>query len=177
MLLPESKNKKDFSGQPFTGEEKNVRRRVYDAINVLLACGIIAKDKKRIHWKGLPTKPIIDVISMEQRVAEKKESIMRKRAYLNDLITRNVCVHNLSERNRVKREKEEQEEMEPAKVEGDTRQHHYDFKIGLPFISISTSACSEPQLEMSSDQNVLHFKSDQPIEIADDMKYMRQLGM
>lgn len=35
-------------------EEKNIRRRVYDALNVLMAMGIITKDKKVIRWKGLP---------------------------------------------------------------------------------------------------------------------------
>jgi len=36
-------------------DEKNIRRRVYDALNVLMAMDIIAKDKKDIMWKGLPT--------------------------------------------------------------------------------------------------------------------------
>lgn len=35
-------------------EQKNVRRRVYDALNVLMALGIITKDKKEILWKGQP---------------------------------------------------------------------------------------------------------------------------
>jgi E2F/DP family winged-helix DNA-binding domain len=35
-------------------EEKNIRRRVYDALNVLLAMKIITKDKKLIRWAGMP---------------------------------------------------------------------------------------------------------------------------
>jgi len=35
-------------------DEKNIRRRVYDALNVLMAMGIISKDKKEITWIGLP---------------------------------------------------------------------------------------------------------------------------
>ena len=35
-------------------DEKNIRRRVYDALNVLMAMDIIARDKKEIWWKGLP---------------------------------------------------------------------------------------------------------------------------
>lgn len=35
-------------------DEKNIRRRVYDALNVLLAIGVIQKDKKTITWSGLP---------------------------------------------------------------------------------------------------------------------------
>lgn len=49
---------------PLTGEvqppecqydEKNIRRRVYDALNVLMAMDIISKEKKEIRWKGLPS--------------------------------------------------------------------------------------------------------------------------
>jgi len=36
-------------------DEKNIRRRVYDALNVLMAMDIIAKEKKNITWRGLPT--------------------------------------------------------------------------------------------------------------------------
>lgn len=42
-------------------EEKNIRRRVYDALNVLMAMGIILKDKKDIQWKGLPCTSLDDV--------------------------------------------------------------------------------------------------------------------
>lgn len=39
-------------------DERNVRRRVYDALNVLMAIGVIERDKttRRIIWKGLPAK-------------------------------------------------------------------------------------------------------------------------
>ena len=33
-------------------DEKNIRRRVYDAINVLMALDVIAKEKKAIMWRG-----------------------------------------------------------------------------------------------------------------------------
>ena len=33
-------------------DEKNIRRRVYDALNVLMAMDIIAKEKKEIMWKA-----------------------------------------------------------------------------------------------------------------------------
>ena len=35
-------------------DEKNIRRRVYDALNVLMAMNIIKKQKKTILWVGLP---------------------------------------------------------------------------------------------------------------------------
>ncbi len=44
----------ESTGQPV--QEKNIRRRVYDALNVLLAIDIITKspNQKAIEWKGLP---------------------------------------------------------------------------------------------------------------------------
>ncbi len=36
-------------------DQKNIRRRVYDALNVLMAMNIISKDKKEIKWIGFPT--------------------------------------------------------------------------------------------------------------------------
>jgi hypothetical protein len=39
---------------PSTFDDRNVRRRCYDALNVLMALGIIAKNKKNITWCGLP---------------------------------------------------------------------------------------------------------------------------
>lgn len=40
--------------QQGTFDQKNIRRRVYDALNVLMAMDIIQKDKKVIKWLGIP---------------------------------------------------------------------------------------------------------------------------
>ncbi|KAL4272327.1 hypothetical protein GQ457_13G012970 [Hibiscus cannabinus] len=42
-------------------DEKNIRRRVYDALNVLMAMDILSKDKKEIQWKGLPRTSLSDI--------------------------------------------------------------------------------------------------------------------
>lgn len=42
-------------------DEKNIRRRVYDALNVLMAMDIISKDKKEIQWRGLPRTSLNDI--------------------------------------------------------------------------------------------------------------------
>jgi hypothetical protein len=54
-------------------EQKNIRRRVYDAINVLLAMNIIVKDRKDIRWVGFPVNALfecelIDVTQTNVRV-------------------------------------------------------------------------------------------------------------
>eukprot|EP00181_Compsopogon_caeruleus_P001628 CAMPEP_0184687550 /NCGR_PEP_ID=MMETSP0312-20130426/26826_1 /TAXON_ID=31354 /ORGANISM="Compsopogon coeruleus, Strain SAG 36.94" /LENGTH=144 /DNA_ID=CAMNT_0027143823 /DNA_START=12 /DNA_END=443 /DNA_ORIENTATION=- len=37
--------------------EKNLRRRVYDSLNVLAALGVIVKDEKSVEWCGLEKLP------------------------------------------------------------------------------------------------------------------------
>ncbi len=50
-------------------DERNVRRRVYDALNVIMAVGVIEKDKlaRKIIWKGLPNKGQDEVEMLEVR--------------------------------------------------------------------------------------------------------------
>lgn len=38
-----------------TCDEKNIRRRVYDAINVLMAMDIMSRERKEIVWCGFPS--------------------------------------------------------------------------------------------------------------------------
>jgi hypothetical protein len=55
-------------------DQKNIRRRVYDALNVLMAMGMIAKEKKEIRWLGLPS--CSD--NSYKKLLEEKENLMRK---------------------------------------------------------------------------------------------------
>ena len=48
-------------------DQKNIRRRVYDALNVLMAMNIISKEKKEIKWIGLPTNSAQEVHNLEVR--------------------------------------------------------------------------------------------------------------
>ncbi|XP_016101191.1 transcription factor Dp-2, partial [Sinocyclocheilus grahami] len=47
-------------------DQKNIRRRVYDALNVLMAMNIISKEKKEIRWIGLPTNSAQECRNLEQ---------------------------------------------------------------------------------------------------------------
>lgn len=48
-------------------DQKNIRRRVYDALNVLMAMNIISKEKKEIRWIGLPTNSAQECQNLEVR--------------------------------------------------------------------------------------------------------------
>ncbi|KAM0871400.1 hypothetical protein ACQ4PT_039406 [Festuca glaucescens] len=66
-------------------DEKNIRRRVYDALNVLMAMDIISKDKKEIQWKGLPRTSLSDIDKFKTELIGLKGRIDKKSAYLQEL--------------------------------------------------------------------------------------------
>ncbi|KAG2537873.1 hypothetical protein PVAP13_9NG325000 [Panicum virgatum] len=66
-------------------DEKNIRRRVYDALNVLMAMEIISKDKKEIQWRGLPKTSVNDIEELKTEIVGLKGRIDKKSAYLQDL--------------------------------------------------------------------------------------------
>jgi hypothetical protein len=67
-------------------DQKNVRRRVYDALNVLMAMNIISKEKKEIKWIGLPCNKKQECQDLEVEKKKKQERIDSKSEQLKDLI-------------------------------------------------------------------------------------------
>ena len=67
-------------------DQKNIRRRVYDALNVLMAMNIISKEKKEIRWLGLPTNSIQEANGLEMDKSKRMERIKAKTTQLHDLI-------------------------------------------------------------------------------------------
>ena len=57
-------------------DHKNIRRRVYDALNVLMAMNIISKEKKEIKWIGLPTNSIQECQHIEVRALARGGTII-----------------------------------------------------------------------------------------------------
>ncbi|KAK4551427.1 hypothetical protein RGQ29_032370 [Quercus rubra] len=96
----------DFAGThsdtivPLESDEKNIRRRVYDALNVLMAMDIIARDKKEIWWKGLPETNMKDLEELKALRAEMMNRIGKKVAYMKDIEEQIVGLQNLMARNR-----------------------------------------------------------------------------
>ena len=77
-----SLNQLDF----WSYDQKNVRRRVYDALNVLMAMNIISKEKKEIKWIGLPCNKKQECQDLEIEKKKKQERIAAKCEQLKDLI-------------------------------------------------------------------------------------------
>ncbi|XP_057462129.1 transcription factor-like protein DPB isoform X4 [Actinidia eriantha] len=66
-------------------DEKNIRRRVYDALNVLMAMDIISKDKKEIQWRGLPQTSLNNIEELKSERLGLRSRIDKKTAYLQEL--------------------------------------------------------------------------------------------
>ena len=99
-------------------DEKNIRRRVYDALNVLMAMNIIIKDKKAIMWRGLPTSlasasmilpdgsinmqpqpPVESLQSVQNDIQARTKNIQKKREMIQEMVLQHVSFRNLVERN------------------------------------------------------------------------------
>jgi hypothetical protein len=80
--------------------EKNIRRRVYDALNVLMAMGVINKVKKQITWQGLPSNTRRDLDTMERQIQEKQHAIVEKRQHLEELLVQSISYRNVVEKNK-----------------------------------------------------------------------------
>mmetsp|Transcript_7233 Transcript_7233/g.10587 ORF Transcript_7233/g.10587 Transcript_7233/m.10587 type:complete len:285 (+) Transcript_7233:99-953(+) len=139
-------------------DEKNIRRRVYDALNVLMAMDIISKEKKEIRWKGLPTNAHHDLDLLKREGQFREMEVKRKRESLRELLVQQVCFRNLIEHNR-------------------KRDNECDEKIPLPFIVVNTHNTAVIQCEMSPDRTDVMFDFSMPFEINDDNTILKRLQM
>ncbi|XP_021289599.1 transcription factor-like protein DPA isoform X1 [Herrania umbratica] len=142
--------------------EKNVRRRVYDALNVLMALDIITREKKEIRWKGLST--TTQAKSLEELKAlhvQLMARIAKKAAYLKDVEEQIAGLQNIIERNQQLLKKSS------APKEGFT----------LPFILVQTSPHATVEIEISEDMQLVHLDfNSTPFSLHDDayvLKLMR----
>jgi len=157
-------------------DEKNIRRRVYDALNVLMAMDIITKDKKTIKWKGLPTSATQDLDMLARERDFRRHEVQRKRQALQDLLIQQVCFRNLVEHN---------QELDSAKATpSDTDGTHGEStgsgssnRIPLPFIVVNTNSSAVIQCNMSRDLTDVMFDFSMPFEINDDNTILKRLGM
>ncbi|XP_047089463.1 transcription factor-like protein DPB [Lolium rigidum] len=142
-------------------DEKNIRRRVYDALNVLMAMEIISKDKKQIQWKGLPRTSVNDIEELQTELVGLKGRIEKKSAYLQELQDQYLGMQNLVLRN---------EELYGS---GTTPSGG----VALPFILIQTRPHAMVEVEISEDMQLVHFDfNSTPFELHDDSYVIKALN-
>ena len=161
-----------LAGEKPAFDEKNIRRRVYDALNVLMAMDIISKEKKEIKWIGLPSNAHKDKEQLEKEKGRLEANIRRKRDHLQQLIEQQVTYHNLVRRNAtcdilatshsdISRGISSPT-LEMREIDGE------DMKIALPFIVINTNNETMIQCEMTENRNAVMFQFSAPFEVSPD---------
>ncbi|KAI3876799.1 hypothetical protein MKX03_035988 [Papaver bracteatum] len=148
---------------PQNYEEKNIRRRVYDALNVLIAMDIISKDEnKEIIWRGLPRAGAGDELKAESLGLRNR--IASKAAHLQELEEQFAGLQNLIQRN---------EQLccsgnAAAATKGG---------VPLPFILVQTRPHATVEVEISEDMQLVHFDFNAtPFELHDDSFVLKSMG-
>lgn len=144
-------------------DQKNIRRRVYDALNVLMAMNIIYKDKKDIHWVGLPTNSVQELQSLQTEKNRREMRIKQKTAQLHELILQQIAFKSLVQRNR---QRQQMHGPPPA-----------NSAIQLPFIIVNTSKKTVIDCSISNDKYEYLFNFDNTFEIHDDIEVLKRMGM
>ena len=156
-------------------DQKNIRRRVYDALNVLMAMNIISKEKKEIRWLGLPTNSIQEANGLEMDKSKRMERIKAKTTQLHDLILQVIfnsyysllfakyCFFKqlIAFKNLVERNKDREKRDGPPTPNS---------AIQLPFIIVNTSKKTVIDCSISNDKMEYLFNFDDTFEIHDDME-------
>uniref|UniRef100_A0A8C3KF89 Transcription factor n=1 Tax=Calidris pygmaea TaxID=425635 RepID=A0A8C3KF89_9CHAR len=145
-------------------DQKNIRRRVYDALNVLMAMNIISKEKKEIRWIGLPTNSAQECQNLEIEKQRRIERIKQKRAQLQELLLQQIAFKNLVQRNQ---QNEQRNQGPPA----------LNSTIQLPFLIVNTSKRTIIDCSVSSDKFEYLFNFDNTFEIHDDNEVLKRMGM
>ncbi|PON76141.1 DP transcription factor [Trema orientale] len=141
-------------------DEKNIRRRVYDALNVLMALGIITRDKKEIQWKGLPSLDIKEQEELKAMRVKLVNRIGKKSAYLNDLKEQIAGFQHLISRNKQLLDRGN------SPLEG----------FSLPFLLVQTSSHATVEIEISEDMQLVHFDfNSTPFSLHDDAYILKLL--
>jgi len=144
-------------------DQKNIRRRVYDALNVLMAMNIISKEKKEIRWLGLPTNSVQEAYSLEAEKSKRIDRIKDKTRQLQDLIIQQIAFKNLVERNK--------------EVEKSVGAPTPNSAIQLPFIVVNTSKKTVIDCSISNDKMEYLFEFDDIFETHDDMEVLKRMDM
>lgn len=146
----------------FLYDQKNIRRRVYDALNVLMALDIISKNKKDITWKGLPSGTIQNSVYLVQEKENRLNSVKRKLLALQEIIMQEVAIKRL-----VKRNQDTENEFGPPP--NNTR-------INLPFMAISANEGTTVEVEISEDQKQYELSFNDKFCIIDDTELLKSMG-
>ncbi|KAG7671736.1 putative Transcription factor-like protein DPB [Nannochloris sp. 'desiccata'] len=154
-------------------DDKNIRRRVYDALNVLEALGIISKTKQDIEWRGWP--PALRKVTTEKDKLEAERARLAARIQLKieatqDVTTKAFCLSNLVLRNR--------DAPLCALVEAQELGMMAPNPLALPFMLVHAPENAEVDIDISPDEKTARLDFHHyPFQIFDDETIMQMMGL
>ncbi|XP_078169144.1 transcription factor-like protein DPB isoform X3 [Carex rostrata] len=149
----------ESSSQQIEFDEKNLRRRIYDAFNVLESIGIIARDKKEVWWIGFPHTKSEYVQRLQKHRKERLSRIQKKMNFLKEIEDQYLDLRNLASRN--------QKSERPATVSSG---------VALPFLLIKTSPLATVEIDISEDTRLVHFEfNGTPFTMHDDASVLKAM--
>ncbi|XP_052747296.1 transcription factor Dp-1 isoform X2 [Bicyclus anynana] len=151
------------AGMHGSADSQNIRRRVYDALNVLMAMNIISKEKKEIRWLGLPTNSMQECTALEKEKQTKLDQIQTKTQQLQELILQHISFKSLIERNK----DAENKGIKPSPSSA----------IHLPFIVVNTSDKALIDCSISNDKTEYMFNFNKRFQIHDDIDILKRMGL
>ncbi|CAG0923643.1 unnamed protein product, partial [Notodromas monacha] len=157
-------------------DQKNIRRRVYDALNVLMAMGMITKEKKEIRWLGLPTHSD----QSYRKLLEEKENLTRanlqKRHTLYELLLQIICFKNLVAKNSERMHKMNGS-GEGSSSQPDGIANGPQNRLPIPFLVISTPKDTVIDCNISQDRSEYLLSFSDVFELSDDFGILKKMSL
>lgn len=163
-------------------DHKNIRRRVYDALNVLMAIDVIRKDKKDIRWLGIPNEAASEMKQLEESIAAAEKRIQEKRQTMAELIRRLAALKNLIHRNSLALPGDDSSlasasSSASAAASARPSEDLAADRLHLPFILINAPRDCRVHCEMLEDRTQYFFEFDSPFLINEDIELLRLMGL
>ncbi|KAK0407539.1 hypothetical protein QR680_019252 [Steinernema hermaphroditum] len=156
--MPDLKNGEDLR------TARNIERRAYDALNVLIAADLISRDNKTLRFIGNPSvNSEKEVRKLSENLIKRREEVNRKKEELRNLVCQMVSYKTLVERNRALEH-----------VYGRPRSGSI---IHSPTIFITTNKYTNVDVAVAEDKSEYLFQFDGPFELHDDVDLMKRIGL
>lgn len=168
--------------KPLNVDEKNIRRRVYDSLNVLMAMRIIAKEKKLISWQGLAMAQSPHgndhITTLKEKIEQKKRALAEKTSNLTEITEQHDRTASIVDRNRLEVQTNgglHDDLLMPRSI---VPLHYQNPEcLGIPFIIVSAPTDTNIELEMDESRQDICFTFDSAFAIFDDREILKRMDI
>lgn len=149
-------------------DDKNVRRRVYDSLNVLLAVGIVERCGKAVRWRGREL-GLVATKTLRAQVESTRATLARKHRFLAR--TRAQCDHlaALVARNRTT-------STNTSAGGGASESANARLRLRPPFLVLSTAQDATISAAVDADARDVTFSLDRDFTLLDDREVLRRVA-